>query len=291
MLNYNLALVSESNRINVSELTIVAAALQKQATRDFGPIWGVAANVSAFAKLEDVPTDYWPVIIQDDINSSGAAGVHQDKNGQPFALVQFSNEWPLTASHESLEMLADPFGHRLVAGRFPKAAQGRVNFLVEVCDPCEDRPLAYTVNGVTVSDFCTPHFFDPITAPGVRYSFTGAVSKPRTILEGGYLSWVVPQTNEWFQMVWFGTPKPGFRSLGVLDGKTTGSLRETIDMLTTQLETKRLSNKAAPVVAARKAYDDEVARASSGRIASLREQMKFIKEKRMTSARSRPLQR
>jgi hypothetical protein len=276
MLNHNLALVSETGRIDISELTTVAAALQKQATRDFGPIWGIAANLSAFAKLEDVPTDYWPVIIRDDIKSSGAAGVHQDNNGQPFALVQFSNEWPLTASHETLEMLGDPFGHRLVAGRSPKTAQGRVNFLVEVCDPCEDRPLAYTVNGVTVSDFCTPHFFDPVAAAGVRYSFTGAITKPRTIRQGGYLSWVVPESNEWFQMVWFGTPKPRFRSLGMLDGKTTGSLRETIDMLTpTQLETKRLPNKAAPIVAARKAYN-EVARASSGRIASLREQIRLI---------------
>ena len=76
--------------------------------------------MSGFAKLEDVPTDYWPVIIRDDIKTPGAAGVHEDKNGQPFALVQFSDAWSLTASHETLEMLADPFGNRLVAGRSPK---------------------------------------------------------------------------------------------------------------------------------------------------------------------------
>jgi hypothetical protein len=277
MLNKHVGLVTETDQIAASDLTRVAAALQKQVTRDFGPIWSVQADVSAFAKLEDVPTDYWPVIVEDDIKTPGAAGIHEDRDGQPFALVQFSNEWSLTASHETLEMLCDPFGQRLVAGQSPKRRQGRVNFLVEVCDPSEDRPFAYTVNGVTVSDFYTPHFFDPVTAPGVRYSFTGAITKPRTILKGGYLSWGVPATDEWFQMIWFDTPKPKFRSLGVLSGKLTGSLRSTIDSLTpTPLETKPLPDKAAPVLAAREAYST-VGSASSARAAALREQIKAIK--------------
>jgi ABC-type amino acid transport substrate-binding protein len=174
-------------------------------------------------------------------------------------------------------MLCDPFGRRLVAGQSPKQGQRRVNFLVEVCDPSEDGQFAYTVNGVTVSDFYTPNFLDPVSAPGVRYSFSGAITSPRSILKGGYLSWGVPETNEWFQMVWFGTPKPTFRSLGVLTGKVTGSLRSTIDRLTpTPLETKPLGAKAASVVAAQKAYS-MVGDASSGRADALREQIKSIK--------------
>ena len=98
MLNRNLALVADTNEITPSQLTKVAAALQKQATRDFAPLWDIQANVSGFAKLEDVPTDYWPVIVRNDIKTPGAAGVHEDKNGQPFALVQFSDDWSLTAT-------------------------------------------------------------------------------------------------------------------------------------------------------------------------------------------------
>src|ERR1700745_1005946 len=97
MLNRNLALVADTEKITPSDLTKVAAALQKQATRDFGPLWDTQANVSGFAKLEDVPTDYWPVIVSDDINTPGAAGGHEDKNGQPFALVQFSDAGSFTA--------------------------------------------------------------------------------------------------------------------------------------------------------------------------------------------------
>jgi len=278
MLNRNLALVADTEKITPSQLTTVAAALQKQATRDFGPLWDIQANVSGFAKLEDVPTDYWPVIVSDDINTPGAAGVHEDKNGQPFALVQFSDTWSLTASHETLEMLADPFGNRLVAGKSPKPGQGRVNFLVEVCDPCEDQQLAYTVNGVTVSDFYTPHFFDPIAESNVRYSYTGALKGPRKILRGGYLSWGVPQTNEWFQIVWFDTPKPVFRSLGVLSAKIKGSLRAAIDRLTpTPLETMKLPAESPLMAAARDAFD-EVDDASVARAKFLRKQIEKIKK-------------
>lgn len=280
MLNRNLALVADTKKITPSQLTKVAAALQKQATRDFGHIWDIQASVSAFARLEDVPTDYWPIIVRDDIKTPGAAGVHEDKNGQPFALVQFSNDWPLTASHETLEMLGDPFGNRLVAGKSPKQGQGRVNFLVEVCDPSEDRQFAYTVNGITVSDFYTPHFFDPVAAPSVRYSYTGAITKPRTILQGGYLSWVVAQTNEWFQIVWFNTSKPVFRSLGVLSGKITGSLRATIDRLTpTPLETTKLVAKSPLMAAVRDAFE-EVDDSSTARAEFLRKHIEEIKKAR-----------
>jgi hypothetical protein len=278
MLNRNLALVADTKNVTPSQLTKVAAALQKQATRDFGPIWGVQASVSGFAKLEDVPTDYWPIIVRDDIKTPGAAGVHLDKNEQPFALVQFSGEWSLTASHETLEMLADPFGNRLVAGKSPKPGQGRVNFLVEVCDPSEDRQFAYTVNGVTVSDFYTPHFFDPVTAQSVRYSYTGAIKKPRTILRGGYLSWGDPRTNEWFQTIWFDTAKPAFRSLGVLSGKITGSLRATIDRLTpTPLETVKLPAKS-PLMAAARDASAEVDDSCIARAKFLRKQIDEIKK-------------
>src|SRR6476646_8179488 len=161
MLLHQVALVSEMREVSASEVTRVAAALQKQASRDFAPLWEVNATVDAFVKLDDVPLGYWPVIVMKNIKQSGAAGVHLDKDGQPFALVQYDESWTLTASHECLEMLADPFGNRLIAGASPKKGQGRVEFLVEVCDPCEDASQAYSVNEVVVSDFVTPHFYDP----------------------------------------------------------------------------------------------------------------------------------
>ena len=121
-----LALISESNQIPQADVQKVSAALQKQASRDLAPIWEISATVDSFDKLEDVPTGYWPIIVRDDINTPGAGGIHEDKNGQPFALVQAASsidEWSLTASHEAMEMLVDPFGNRLVAETPPRPAR------------------------------------------------------------------------------------------------------------------------------------------------------------------------
>jgi hypothetical protein len=236
MLIRQIAVVPDGVDIELKEIVRVTSALQKQVTRDFGPIWEVSATVDGFASLEEVPLGCWPVTIKQDVKN--AAGFHVDKNGQPFAVVEAGDSWSLTASHEVLEMLADPFGNRLMAGRSPNADQNRVNFLVEVCDPSEDAEFAYTVNDVLVSDFYTPQYFDPVQNDGVRYSFTNAIKQPRQVLKGGYLSWHDPVSDHWFQQTFFGA-KPATNDLGVLERKNR-SLREMIDELTPQ--TKRLSH-------------------------------------------------
>jgi hypothetical protein len=206
-LTQQIALVPDGVAINSSELTRVASALSKQVQRDFAPAWKVQATVDAFARLEDVPSDYWPIIVTS--NVEGAAGFHDDDNGQPFALVEFGSEWSLTASHECLEMLADPFGRRLRAGEMlPQAVklgqpEHRVRYLVEVCDPSEGSEFAYHVNGILVSDFYFPEFFDPVAVAAKQYSFTGAITAPRTVLRDGYISWHDPVTDHWMQVRMF----------------------------------------------------------------------------------------
>jgi hypothetical protein len=214
MLARHVALVSQTREILLDQLVVAAAAIQKQITRDFGPIWGIDADVAAFGDLSDVPLGYWPVILRDDIHEQGAQGIHLNKrNGQPFALVQVSDNWTLTTSHECLEMLADPSANRTQAGNSVKPDQGRVEYLVEICAPCEAADFAYSVNGVLVSDFYTPNFFDPVEAPGVRYSFTGAIKSPHQVLDGGYLSWINPG-HLWQQFV--GGEDPGVKDRGLV---------------------------------------------------------------------------
>ena len=183
-------------------------------------------RVDALPNLEDVPVGYWPMIIVPDVE--GAAGIHLDQDGQPYALIEMSDSWSLTASHEMLEMLADPFGNRVVAGRSLKRGQGRVEFLVEVCDPSEAAQFGYTVNDILVSDFYTPRFFDPAFDIQARYSFTGAISKPRQVLRGGYVSWHDPVSNHWWQQTWFGARKE-FRDLGEFDAATNRTCAAWID--------------------------------------------------------------
>ena len=199
----HVSIVPKGIQLDHAELTRVAAAINQQVQRDFGPLWNVHASVDAFTRIEDVPVDSWPVFITAKVD--GAAGVHEDQHGQPFALVEMGADWSLTASHEVLEMLADPFGRRLRAGPTLQQAvklgvpQHRVRYLVEVCDPSEAATFAYHAGGVLVSDFYTPDYFNPVAMPGVRYSFTGAITAPLTVLPGGYISWHDLITNHWMQ--------------------------------------------------------------------------------------------
>jgi hypothetical protein len=275
MLVTELALVAETAHITHSQLTRVAAALQKQAVRDFGPIWEINATVDAFATLDDVPLGYWPIIVKDDIDQPGASGVHMDQNGQPFALVQYGEAWSLTASHEAMEMLADPFGNRLLAGDSPNPAQGRVEFLVEVADPTEDAQFGYTVNNVLVSDFLTPHFYDPVIAPGVRYTFGGHLDGPRRIAQGGYLSWHDPDGDHWFQQIWFDA-EPEFRDLGKLTNRV-GSLREAIDARTGSLPRLTRSVPSSTRFASVLQAAGGVKAATSSRADSLRQQIEALR--------------
>src|ERR1044072_9248203 len=106
-----LALVSESNSVPLADVMKVAAALQKQASRDLAPTWCISATVDGVESLDDVPMGYWPMVVRDDIGFD-AAGIHLDKDNQPFALFSSSqdiDQWVLTASHAMLSMLGGPF--------------------------------------------------------------------------------------------------------------------------------------------------------------------------------------
>ncbi len=144
----------------------------------------------------------WPIFIVDNL-PDGEAGVHLTDHLQPYALVLAGDTWSLSASHECLEMLVDPSGNWLISSSAVQVVNGEIQdlgsekyeYLVEVADPSEDPSNAYMVNDVLVSDFYTPRYFDPVAvASGVRYSFSGKITRPRQVLPGGYLSWVNPQT-------------------------------------------------------------------------------------------------
>jgi hypothetical protein len=282
-LTANVALVSDTPFVDSSQVSVAAAALNKQVTRDFGPLWDVDATVSGFDKLEDVPVDYWPVIIRDDINQPGAAGFHTDDYGQPFALIQADESWTLTSSHEVLEMLADPFGNRTVAGSPPPdspdpvAAFDRVLYLVEVCDPCESDQFAYTSNGVTVSDFITAHFYDPNDSSGAQYSFGGNIEAPHTILEGGYVSFGNPIDNNWYQ-IFVVNGEMQVRDLGIIRSESGRSLREQVDLAVRKVRQKE-RYRIKPAVSKAVAVAPPLGKITTARAKSLRSYVQKLKSR------------
>lgn len=262
----NVALVSTSAKVGMDALAVVAAALQKQVTRDFAPIWEIDATVSPFAGPDDVPTGYWTITIMDDIGQAGnVMGLHRDNQGQPFSLVSSTEDWSLTASHECLEMLADPFGCRLISCDSPAKGQGRVQVLLEVCDPCQAKEFSYSVNGVLVSDFITPYYFDPLVSSGVKYSFTASVEEPLGVLTNGYLSYVVTETNVWWQKL---SVDPFFKELGQLV-PANGCWRSQIDARSGDISGQGLTDRSVATAAGHPVEVNR--RASVARAAALRD--------------------
>jgi hypothetical protein len=154
--------------------------------------------------------------------------------------------------------------------------QGRVNYLVEVCDPCEASEFAYSVNDILVSDFYTPSYFDPVKAPGVRYSFSGALTEPRQVLKGGYLSWQEPVSDHWFQATFFGATMK-FRDIGVIDA-SKGSLRSQVDKRTFD-EMRRVTKPRKAELTARAGRAAASDESSAARARSLHRQIaSLVKE-------------
>lgn len=249
MLPIHVAIVSRSRRVQAQELSAVAAALQVQVTRDFGPLWGVNAAVNAFPAVEDIPVGWWVLTIEDDIHTPGAGGFHLARNGQPYALVQYSDTWSLAVSHETLEMLADPSGNRSQAAPSPEDNVTQSLYLVEVCDPCEAAEYAYSIDGILLSDFILPQYYEAVPR-GIPYSFSGAVNQPRQVLRGGYVSYLDESAHTVRQLIWPASEQaPSVRELGPVTLEGTGTLREWVDSRTEHPELEQGASKDVAAVA------------------------------------------
>jgi hypothetical protein len=181
------ALTTLTGQIHTDELAGVAAALQTQVTRDFAPTWGATAVIAAVS-FESIPAGYIPVIVQDTLQAHGANGFHRTHtDDSPYILVPYGPNWPLAASHELLRMLTDPAGSARRPGPSRMSGQGTVEYLIDVCAPCQDANAAYAIDGVAVSDFCTPRFFGEA---GSACSFTGSVRDPFDPAPGGNVTWL-----------------------------------------------------------------------------------------------------
>jgi hypothetical protein len=186
-----------SANISFSDVTAVASALQIQTDRDFTPVWGVQAQITALNKGDAVPHGVWPVYIVN--KPEGGLGIHLDKNHKPYAQVKDTSDWSVTASHELLEMLVDPYGHKFIkAPDIAPSSDGHlVNYLVEVADPCE--VYEYSISGIAVSDFVTPEYYNPHPTTGAEFDFMRRLTKPLQVPPGCYISWIDPEDGQWHQ--------------------------------------------------------------------------------------------
>jgi hypothetical protein len=271
MLPIKIVLVDTTGTIPPETMVAAAEALNVQMTRDVPQFWGVSATVSYGPDPSSIPQGTWPVQIVDSLPDN-EGGYHQTYLSQPYAKVintPGSDEWTIDASHETIEMLVDPYGSRLQAstaiwidsnGQIVDVGGAKFEYLVEACDPCEANELAYAIDGIWVSDFITPSFYDPVVTPNTRYSFTGALTAPRQIFPGGYISWLDPQSDQMMQILCVNPGAPQLKSLG--PPPATMSLREFVEACTHPIVRRYRPATSADLVGRRRAYRATLAAAA-----------------------------
>ena len=193
MANIKVSIVNQCSVLTDDQVKPVVAALQTQVTRDFAPVWGVDADIIFVAKGASPDPQTWWLVLLDDSDTEGALGYHDlNPQGLPmakvFAKTDIDNnmKWSVTASHELLEMLADP-DINLTA--FVQTSQmGGYMFAFEMCDAVEDDQYGYDIDEVTMSDFILPSYFQQ-SIPASKWDFCGHLKGGvPNMLSGGYLS-------------------------------------------------------------------------------------------------------
>ena len=190
-----IALKNQSTVVTNTQLQAVAAALQIQLTRDWYPVWRTTATIITLTSTQAIPAGAWPIYILDSSDILGALGYHADTLGTniPYGRVfvktcqQYGYSWTVTLSHELLEMMANPNVNLTVFKQTSNTA-GTIYFF-EVGDPCQDDSFGYLINGVLVSDFIYPTWYDTgATAPGTQYDYSRKITAPFQVGKLGYAS-------------------------------------------------------------------------------------------------------
>ena len=180
------------------DLDKLIAALQKFVTDYVAPVWGTPARLvraSGFRK------DAWAFVFLDTADQANALAYHElTPDGFPLSKVFVKTiadaraSLTVAASHELVEMLVDPAINLLSLGPDPKAA-----YAYESADPVEDDSLGFKVNGMLMTDFVYPSYFESFRKPNsTRFDYRGKVTRPFQILPGGYQ--LVFKNGEWSQL-------------------------------------------------------------------------------------------
>jgi hypothetical protein len=188
-----ISVINESTVLTDADVTPVVVALQQQVTNDFRPIWGTDVELKMVPQGTPAPAGSWQLVILDDSDQAGALGYHDlTPDGLPlgkaFAAsdLKAGTSWSVTASHELLEMLADP-NINLTAFVQNANTTGTL-YAYEVCDACEDDSFGYQINNVLVSDFVYPAWFESFRTQGsTQFDRMNQIQNPLQLLAGGYI--------------------------------------------------------------------------------------------------------
>jgi hypothetical protein len=193
-----IAILNQSTLVSNADAAAMTEAAAAQVRFDAAPIWDRApAAVVFYTDPSAVPAAAHGIAIVDTIQNQpqGVLGFHtEDQGGKLWGVVAAKPEldndakvttgdWSVSSvlSHEVLEMFIDPN-----CNLWANDGQGSA-YSFEVCDPVE--APTYTVKGVSVSNFVTPSWFDPLAAATAQFDKLGQLHAPFSILKGGYVAY------------------------------------------------------------------------------------------------------
>jgi hypothetical protein len=188
-----ISIINESTVLADADVTPVVAALQKQVTNDFRPVWGTDAELTIVSKGTQPANGSWWLVLLDDSDQANALGYHDlTTEGLPIGKVFVASDlksgtaWTVTVSHELLEMLGDPNINLTVFVENSNTAG--VLYAYEVCDACEDDSLGYQIDNILLSDFVYPSWFESFRTEGsTQFDRMNKIHTPLQLLAGGYI--------------------------------------------------------------------------------------------------------
>lgn len=177
---------NESALVTDDEAQKACAAIQRQLTEHFEPLWNCTAVMHFAENGEALPAGAWTFKLVDTIDEAGALGYHA-LGPLPYALVDVAlckednSSWSSCLSHEVLEAVADP-------DCIWCAEAGSKVYSLEVCDATEASAkmdgTPYEIDGVVLENFITPNWFVPAsTGP---WDYLGILPGPLTRTWAGY---------------------------------------------------------------------------------------------------------
>jgi hypothetical protein len=202
-----IAVINESTILSDHDVAAAVKAIQIQVVHDFYPIWGLSAGFEFFTRTAALPPSFWQMAILDDADAAGELGYHDitaanKPLGKVFAKTSIDggSSWTVTFSHETVEILADPWINRCVE---VVDRAGKSKFVAcEVGDPVEDDSLGYPINidgtPILVSDFITPEWFGGSVVVEAT-DFQRHTAKTLDLLVNGYIMVFDPATG-WGQL-------------------------------------------------------------------------------------------
>jgi hypothetical protein len=217
MAEIQVAVINSSTVLSDNDVQAAIGPLQTQVSRDFAPAWQADATLTFVPQGSSPAAGSWWLVILDNSDQAGALGYHDlTTDGLPLGKVfagsdmQYGQPWTVTASHELLEVLADPDINLTVFVQ--SDPQTGMIYAHEVCDACEADQFAYQIDGTAVSDFVYPSWFESFRAPGsTQFDFSQQIQGPFQLVAGGYIGvFNVTAGSGWQQLF---ADKSGFNVL------------------------------------------------------------------------------